>query len=358
MPRISSIEFVGKKQTFDLEVEHKNHQYYTSNGILQSNSHAVAYAIDSYYAAWLHTYHEKEWLATILQSENGNPKGITKAISEIKSYGYKISKVDINHSGLEWEFSYELDAFVPPLTSLKGVGDKAVEEIFENRPYKCINDLFYDEENKWKHSKLNKTAFDSLCKMEALSSIEEFKTGKVKNHRQLHEIIINNYATLKKGKWGITKTQYNKLIKNNENPQEIFNKLLNENSDVNDWNRIEKIDHQISLSNDVSLDLLFPENLIKRINEKNINSFNDIKSGEKDIGWFCIVDIIRKETKNGKTFSRIKVSDYESNSAWIRVWGELCDSEKYTIWISELNHDPNWGYQTSLTKMKKLKLFR
>ena len=43
--------------------------------------HKAAYAIDSYYAAWLHTYYEKEWLATILQSENGNPKGIAKAIS-------------------------------------------------------------------------------------------------------------------------------------------------------------------------------------------------------------------------------------------------------------------------------------
>ncbi len=50
MPRISSIEFTGKQQTYDLEVAHHDHQYYLSNGILQSNSHAVAYAIDSYSA--------------------------------------------------------------------------------------------------------------------------------------------------------------------------------------------------------------------------------------------------------------------------------------------------------------------
>ena len=45
MPRISSIEFTDKQQTFDLEVAHHDHQYYLNNGILQSNSHAIAYAI-------------------------------------------------------------------------------------------------------------------------------------------------------------------------------------------------------------------------------------------------------------------------------------------------------------------------
>ena len=41
-----------------------------------NKSHAVAYAIGSYYAGWLHTYYETDWLATILQSENGNPKKV------------------------------------------------------------------------------------------------------------------------------------------------------------------------------------------------------------------------------------------------------------------------------------------
>ena len=61
------------------------------------SAHAIAYAIDSYYAAWLHTYYEKEWLATILQSENNNPRGLEKTISEIRSYGYKFDKSDINY---------------------------------------------------------------------------------------------------------------------------------------------------------------------------------------------------------------------------------------------------------------------
>jgi len=70
-----------------------------------NKSHSVAYALDSYYAAWLHTHYEKEWLATILQSENSNPDALAKAISEIKTIGYAFSKIDINYSGKEWQYS-------------------------------------------------------------------------------------------------------------------------------------------------------------------------------------------------------------------------------------------------------------
>ena len=352
MSKISSIEFIGKQHMYDLEVEHHDHVYYLSNGVLQSNSHAVAYAIDSYYAAWLHTHHEKEWLATILQSENGNPKGIAKAISEIKVYGYKIAPVDINFSGNEWNFSDELDAFVPPLTSLKGVGDKAVEEIFNFRPYNNLNELFYDEEGNWKHSKLNKSAFESLCKMECFSSLNEIKSGLIKNHKQLYHIILDNYDIIKKGKWGITSAAYKKLIKNGEQPQLIIDKLINENKDIDDWTRSDKINHYMELSNDASTDLLFPVEFVEKIKSKNIKSIFEIKPDEKSIGWFCILDVEKKSTKTGKAFMRLKVTDNESNIGWIRVWGNIESDIKYTLWLADVSNDAAWGFQANLNKMK------
>ena len=352
MPRISSIEFTGKQQTYDLEVAHHDHQYYLNNGILQSNSHAVAYAIDSYYAAWLHTHYETEWLATILQSSNGNPKEMAKSISEIKSFGYEIAPVDINHSGLEWNYSEDLKAFVPPLTSLKGVGDKAVDEIFENRPYKNLDDLFYDENGKWKHSKLNKTAFDALCKMEAFNSLETIKNGDLKNHRQLREMIIENYAVLRKGRWGITATQYKKKVKNGEEPELIVDQLTREVLNIEDWSRAEKIQNFMELSNDASTDLLFPESFLKKTRDKGINSALEIKPGEKGIGWFCILDVVKKETKTGKPFMRLKISDADSNTGWVRVWGDIASDIKYTLWLAEVSNDANWGMQAKLNKMK------
>ena len=84
-----------------------------------NKSHAIAYALGSYYAAWLHTYYETHWLATILQSENANPKNLAKATAEIKAMGYSISTHDVNESGLEWSWSENKNSFIPPLTSIK-----------------------------------------------------------------------------------------------------------------------------------------------------------------------------------------------------------------------------------------------
>jgi hypothetical protein len=48
MAKIVSCVPAGKHQTYDLEVNHPNHQFYLANGALTSNSHAMAYAITSY----------------------------------------------------------------------------------------------------------------------------------------------------------------------------------------------------------------------------------------------------------------------------------------------------------------------
>ena len=322
-----------------------------------NKSHAVAYAIGSYYAAWLHTHHETEWLAAILQSENGNPKGMSKAISEIKSFGYEIAAIDINHSGLEWEYIDDLKAFVPPLTSLKGVGDKAVEEVFANRPYRDLDSLFFDNEGTWKHSKLNKTAFSSLTKMEAFKSLDEFKNGELDNHKQLHDLILDNYALLKKGRWGMTKTAVKRLLKKGEEPEPIVPELMNKFRVVSDWDRSLKIRNYFDLSNDANDDLLFPPKLLKKLKQKQICSVFDIPSGERGIGWFTVTEVIRKTTKNGKAFMRWKCVDSDNRSGWLRVWGCVDDDPSVTTWLADVKNDAGWGMSSSLAKLKKINAF-
>ena len=320
-------------------------------------SHAVAYAIDSYYAAWLHTHYETEWLATILQSENGNPKGMSKAISEIKSFGYEIAAIDINHSGTEWEFSQALQAFVPPLTSLKGVGDKAVEEVFANRPYKNLEDLFYNAEGEWKHSKLNKTAFSSLTKMEAFKSLQEFQNDELDNHKQMHDLILDNYTLLKKGRFGMTKTAIKKAQKSGEEIVPVVEELMSKYKVVSDWSRGEKIKNYFELSNDASDDLLFPPKLLKKLNEKQIGSVFEVQSGERGIGWFTVTEVIKKTTKNGKAFMRWKCVDSDNRSGWLRVWGDIEGDIEFSTWLADVKNDAGWGMSSSLAKLKKINAF-
>ena len=170
-----------------------------------NKSHAVAYAIDSYYAAWLYTYHPREWIATVLQSENNSPNGLAKTIREVKVLGYKFAPSDINYSGEEWDYNPERNAFIPPLSSIKGVGGKAMEEIIEARPFRNLRELFFNEEGKWRHSKVNKTCFGALCQIEAFASLQEFQDGDLENHRQLYHLIVDNYEQIRKSNEGKSK---------------------------------------------------------------------------------------------------------------------------------------------------------
>ena len=317
----------------------------------------MSYAIDSYYAAWLHTHYEKEWLSTILQSENSSPKGLEKTISEIKSYGYKFSPSDVNYSGNEWEYSDEAQAFVPPLSSVKGVGDTAMEEIMMMRPYKNVYDLLYDEDGTWKHSKMNKTAFRSLCKVEAFGSLEELKSGEIPNHRQLLAVLTEdkNYETLRKGQYGITKTQVKRAKKNGEILEPILDKLRSAYEGLPDWNRTEKITNYMDLTSSVNNSLVFPEALVERIRKKNIGSVFSVPAGQRGVGWFCVTDIIAKVTKNGKPFYRFKGIDKDNNTGWVRVWGKFSEApDLYTIWVADVHNDANWGMSTSSYKMKRV----
>ena len=313
-------------------------------------SHAVAYAIDSYYAAWLHTYYETDWLSTVLESENNNPIALAKTIAEIKEMGYSVSTPDINESGLSWQYSEKKKSFIPPLTSIKGVGQTAVEEIMNFRPYNSIDDLLFDDEGNWKHSKLNKTGFASLCQVEAFYGLKELWDGTIKNHRQLHDIIINNYNTLKKNKWGMS---IKKAIK--ENAPELLPQFIEDNILTEDWNRIEKLNMYQDLCSALRDDLAFPPEIMEKIRGAGVKSVLQMEPGEKCIAWCCIVDMEKKQTKNGKVFYRLKITDYENNTGFLRMWGEKPSiMEPYTIWLLEGHNDPSWGASTSVAKMRSL----
>ena len=319
-----------------------------------NKSHAVSYAIDSYYSAWLHTYYEKEWLATCLQTQNGSNK-FGKVISEIKSLGYTILPPDINASSDVWVYSDERGGFVPPLTAIKGVGDAAVSEIMERRPFTSLDEMMFTEDGKWRPSKMNKTCFNSLCLVEAFGSLDEFKNGKVLNHRQLHSVIIDNYDLLKKGRHGMTKTAVKKLLKEQDEIPDFIDVKLAETEGTPDWNRAEKIGNCVELMASADETLVFPPRIMAKIEKANVRSVTSLSGKEKDIVWFCIQSLEERTTKNGKVFYRMKVMDDNSESCWVRVWGKFNEvPDLYTMWLAEVASTESWGCSTSSYKMKKL----
>ena len=108
--------------------------------------------------------------------------------------------------------------------------------------------------------------------MEAFKSLEEFGNNSLENHKQLHDLILDNYNILKKSMWGITKTQYNRAIKKGEEVRSIVDVLVEKYKVVSDWNRAEKIKNYFELSNDASDDLLFPPELVQKLKTKEVQS--------------------------------------------------------------------------------------
>jgi len=313
-----------------------------------NKSHSVAYAIDSYYGAWLMTYYPHDWLATCLQTENHNVEGMAVMMSEIKQLGYKISPPDINSSGNVWSWSEKLQAFVPPLSSLKGVGGAAVDEIIENRPYKNIDELLYNQDGGWRHSKLNRRCFEALLGMEAFGSIDEMISGKVANHKQLHDIIIGNYGDLKKGRYGMTAKQAAKL-----KPRPLVDRLIDETTGTEDWSRVEKVAMQAEISGSAPHHVLFPEEIMRKIHKAEIPPLGDLEDGKKDVVWFCVLAIEMKTTKNNKVFARAKVTDTTNANTWIRIWSvKEGDIKPYTIWVADVENSSGWGASTNMYRMK------
>jgi DNA polymerase-3 subunit alpha len=313
-----------------------------------NKSHAISYAIVSYYGAWLLTHYEKEWLATCLQAENGNTKSMPKMMSEIKKLGLTFSSMDINTSANKWMWNVEQDTFVPPIDSLKGVGEAAVKEIMTNRPYIALDDLLYNEDGTWKHSKMNKRCFESLCKVEAFNSLAEFSNGVFDNHNQMMTLILDNYAKLKKNKYGMAITKAKKT-----NAESQLGDLIEGVIDIQDWSRTEKVAQYSEVMGGVPEELTFPSGILDRFKTAGINPIASIQGDERMIGWALFQEVQKKKTKNGKSFYRIKATDADNNYVWLKIWGgDAVDIDPYTIWLVDAKGDEQWGPSTSAYKIK------
>ena len=68
-----------------------------------------------------------------------------------------------------WEISADGKTLIQPLTSIKGLGMAAIEQVLNNRPFINAEDLLFREEVSY--SKFNKKALDALCRGGALDKL-------------------------------------------------------------------------------------------------------------------------------------------------------------------------------------------
>jgi len=152
MGNIKSIKYIGEEQTYDLEVDHSDHQFYLSNGILTSNSHSVLYSMISYQTAYLKAHNPIEFLLANLMFEvNSNAQdsksNIEKIKKELRDRKVKIIAPSINESQLSYTIT-EGNKLITGLDALKFVGEEAIKDIIEKRPFKSFYDFMSRVDSK------------------------------------------------------------------------------------------------------------------------------------------------------------------------------------------------------------------
>lgn len=167
-----------------------------------NRSHAITYAYMAYTQAYLKAHYAPEFMAgfmTVVQGdpakERGGAKPLVKAANEAKRMGYAMLSVDINESTNRIEIvpapagvkSREDVAFRMSLAAIKGVGDRPIDAILEERtangPFASFADFLVRMTTKEREIDpgtgrtipvaVNKTAIVGLIKVGAFDAFDD-----------------------------------------------------------------------------------------------------------------------------------------------------------------------------------------
>ncbi len=108
-----------------------------------NKSHSTCYAFVAYQTAYLKAHYPAEYMAAVLNNQN-NIEKISFFMEESRRMGIPVLGPDINESGLSFGVNKKGEIRFG-MSGVKGVGEKAVESIIEERqangPYENINDF-------------------------------------------------------------------------------------------------------------------------------------------------------------------------------------------------------------------------
>ena len=284
-----------------------------------NKSHAVSYSIISFQCAWLLNYYPAEWMAAFLDKEPESRK--EKAINIAKKYGFKIAPLDINKSGTVWEISDDGKTLIQPLTSIKGLGMAAIDQILANRPLNNAEELLFNENITY--SKLNKKSLDALCRGGALDDI------------------IDDRFTGRKHFWSAC------IVDRPKNPKR-FSENLELYRPEGDFSEEEIIQFKTDLTGVFPINLVIRPDTVQRLQDKFVPPISEFDP-ELCVCWFIPRKITPRKTKNGKNYWIVEVIDSNNELTRIRCWGIKPEKDRIHLnrpYMARLKYDENWGFST------------
>lgn len=162
-----------------------------------NKSHSVAYAFVTYQTAYLKANYAIEYLTALLSGDHSKISDVVKYINNAKEMGIRILGPDLIESGLSFEITDD-QTIRFGLSSLKGVGELAAENILSNRRklkgYKNIEEFALHLDTRLANKKVMEAlaqggAFDSFgyarkCIFESTDSILSYAQKKQSEEKE------------------------------------------------------------------------------------------------------------------------------------------------------------------------------
>jgi len=296
--KIVGIEKIGNIETYDLEIDSDDHNYF-ANGICVSNSHSVSYSYISMQTLFLKHYYPTEFYTALLNNAKGTgdveeiKKWTTSVITCAISKGITI-KPPSRRSGWDWKMTDDKEISMG-FSAIKGFGDVAYQELLEILKLK----------NK-KFEELSKYAFLELplSKFGKATFEAGLKAGIFDDWSPSRDEMLDLFEKSKKSnkkksavQYSIFGATYEPELKHNEE------KFPTTNDNVKKWDFIEVCNFDLNHIDRIS-------RIKSEVSEKakrEINSLNDYY--EKDFYWFILDGKLNTKTKNGKSYLKLRVTD-------------------------------------------------
>ena len=316
--KVKTFMHIGKEQTYDLEIDHKDHQFYLSGGLLTSNSHGILYSINGYHSAYYKYYYPAAFMAAVLKSEvekSSSPvrdSNIRAYKKEAKRLGIEIKAPDINFSGTSFTVLDE-KTIVTGLAAVKGVGEKAVVNIIQERErhtYKSFADFLF----RTSSSLVRKNVIQPLAKAGCFDNLgitrknafEHFNTIRTKANKH-HKRIIDEG----RDQWSI-----------------LDDFTIEEIDKDNEWSLKEKLqweqetlgEYISGTANDIYDGFFTGQGITPLSKIKSLPANYSIR-----IEAF-ITDIKQAKTRSGKNIGSMRadcvLQDIDTNTAQLKIWSD------------------------------------
>jgi len=203
--KIASIEKVGYRKTYDIEVDNKSHNFVLANKLICSNS--LAYSINAYISMYLKVHYPLQYYFALLNETTHDE--LSWFIKQVKTdniefnnfvHGYVTEKFSVNYGNNKLNYGFNI---------VKGMGSKDIPNIMSlkaNNVYELAEEI--------KKKKIGKKTFETLCMLNYFSNIFE--------HQKMLINILNETKSLKKSE--TIKSKIDDIIVNTKDDEKNYTK--------------------------------------------------------------------------------------------------------------------------------------